>query len=232
MTEPKEPASDETAPTVSPPIGEQANVASGEESAPVDETANAEAAAAAAEAEAAALAADELGSEDEPEAAPIEAEDGGAADDDEEFPETNAHADAAEEVGAGAAAVGSGAVADQRATRGPRAARTVTPATIIDPSIKVTDRASAIFVIGTVLVFVLIFAYGALLGVGGTFTPFVEPSPEPTPSVQPSESPAASASPAASSSPGASGSPGASVAPSGSVAPSASPAASGSPAPS
>ena len=33
-----------------------------------------------------------------------------------------------------------------------------------------------------VLVFVAIFAYGALLGVGGAFTPYQSPSPEPTPS--------------------------------------------------
>ena len=55
-------------------------------------------------------------------------------------------------------------------------------------AIRVTDRASKVFVLGTVLVFVLIFLYGALLGTGGAFTPYHSPSPSPTPLESPSPS--------------------------------------------
>ena len=103
-----------------------------------------------------------------------------------------------------------------RRDRTGKGVRTVTPATIIDPSIKVTDRPSQIFVIATVLVFVGIFLYGALAGTGGFFTPYVAPTPPP--SIAPSSSPAASSSPATSGSPAVSASPAASAAPSSSPA--------------
>src|SRR5438093_574286 len=172
MTEPKEPASDETEPIATPSEG--------------DDAAGAE----------------------------LDQEQG---DEGEEEEEADEEAGLAADAGA-AAAIGSAATLPGRRDRAPKAARTVTPATIIDPSIKVTDRPSQIFVIATVLVFVGIFLYGALAGTGGFFTPYVAPTPSPSPIATPSPSIAPSGSPAASGSPSASGSPAASAAPSGSPA--------------
>jgi hypothetical protein len=223
MTEPKEPASDETERMATPGNG-------GEPAEGLSDTAPGGDEAARAEAEAAAMAADELGGEDEPDGEPddeLDDDEDGDGDDDEsdDAGDDSVVADAG---AAGAAAeLASGSPAERRrAARSGKAARPVTPQTIIDPSIRVSDQASKIFVIGTVLVFFLIFAYGALLGQGGTITGFQSPSPIPIPSaaVVPSVAPSPSV--------GASGSPTASGSPAASPAPSSAPAASGSPAPS
>ena len=110
--------------------------------------------------------------------------------------------------------------------RGPRGGREpATPArvqTASDIAVHVDDRASAIFVIGVIAVFVLIFLNALVLGKGGFLTPI--PTPKPVASL----APAASAAPSAVASPAASAP--ASAAPSGSVSPSPSPSASASPA--
>ncbi|HEX2755982.1 MAG TPA: hypothetical protein VHM48_10990, partial [Candidatus Limnocylindrales bacterium] len=184
MTEPREPASDVTEPIAIPPDGADASaVAPGA-------MPEADTDAARAEAEAAAMAADELGGEDEPDGAEDDdepAEDEAEGDEDEEADEPADDEGIGDESAAGAAAaLASGSVPGRvRVGRATKPTKVVTPATIIDPSIKVTDQASKIFVIGTVLVFVLIFAYGALLGVGGSFTPYVAPTPSPTPIATP-----------------------------------------------
>jgi hypothetical protein len=115
---------------------------------------------------------------------------------------------------------------------------------VAERAVHLSDRASAIFVIGIVLTFVGILVYGMLAGSSGFLTPLPTPGPTPTeepipsdslepssslePSVAPSASPATS--PGASGSGAPSGSPSASPSspkPSGS--PSASPSASPSP---
>jgi hypothetical protein len=140
---------------------------------------------------------------------------------DEDELDEEAEADTAPVVGAGTIAgpvVGAAAVVG-RPTRGP----TSSSAPVAEPAIRINDRASKIFVIATVAVFALIFLNGMLLGTGGTFRPYITPSPAPSVSASPSV--------AASESPAPSGSIGPSAAASGSVAPSVSaPAASGSPA--
>jgi hypothetical protein len=142
---------------------------------------------------------------------------------DQQAADQEAADEAADEADADAAvAVGgaSGVAASQR--RSGRAAREArdraaagSTAVPIDPSIRVRDRASTWFVLGTVLVFVVIFLNGMLLGTGGLFRPYVSPSPEPsalesaapsesvTPSVSvgPTGSPATSSSPATSAPP-------------------------------
>ena len=89
-----------------------------------------------------------------------------------------------------------------------------------EPGHSVSDRASAVFVLVTVGVFVLIMLNGMLLGHGGLLTPVPTPSPVPsltaspapsptdtpaaaTPTAAPSVTPAPSASPAATSEPSA-----------------------------
>jgi hypothetical protein len=117
------------------------------------------------------------------------------------------------------------AEADVERTRGMRpserrALRTTGQAQIqIDPSLRIKDRASAVFVLVAVGVFALILLNGLVLGHGGFFAPL--PTPTPTPILTPGPSPTAapSGSPAASGSPSASGSPAAS----GSASPSATP---------
>jgi hypothetical protein len=83
-----------------------------------------------------------------------------------------------------------------RAQRGPKPARTVFA---VDPSLRIKDPVSAAFVVGTVLVFVLIFANAMAFGHGGAFTKVPTPAPIASPGASPSEGP--------SSSPGAPGSP-------------------------
>lgn len=67
----------------------------------------------------------------------------------------------------------------------------------VDPSARITDRASAIFVLLTLGVFVLILLNGMVLGRGGLLTPIPTPGPVPSitaaPTVAPSASPAPSA---------------------------------------
>ena len=102
--------------------------------------------------------------------------------------------------------------------------------TASDIAVHVDDRASAIFVIAVIAVFVLILLNAVVLGKGGLLTPI--PSPKPIPSLVPGTqapppSASASASPSGSVAPAASGSstPSGSASPSatGSAAPSATP---------
>lgn len=117
------------------------------------------------------------------------------------------------------------AVAD---ARGGRRARSQPPAkaapvvaSVSEQAVHVGDRASALFVIGVVGVFVAILLYGMLLGHGG-FVTNVMATPTPVPTVVPVASASPSASASAAASPAASASAPASAAPS--VAPSVSPA--------
>jgi hypothetical protein len=111
--------------------------------------------------------------------------------------------------------------------------------TASDIAVHVDDRASAIFVIAVIAVFVLILLNAVVLGKGGLLTPI--PSPKPIPSLVPGTqapppSASASASPSGSVAPAASGSPtpsgSASPSATGSAAPSATPKPSATPPPS
>jgi hypothetical protein len=111
--------------------------------------------------------------------------------------------------------------------------------TASDIAVHVDDRASAIFVIAVIAVFVLILLNAVVLGKGGLLTPI--PSPKPIPSLVPGTqapppSASASASPGGSVAPAASGSPtpsgSASPSATGSAAPSATPKPSATPPPS
>jgi len=109
--------------------------------------------------------------------------------------------------------------------RGPRPRGAKAPtrtAFAIDPALRIQDRASAVFVIGTLVVFILILGNAMLFGHGGAFTPIPTPSPIPQSTEAPSEAPSAvpSGSPVAS--------PAGSIVPS--TAPSAAPSAAPSPA--
>jgi hypothetical protein len=86
-------------------------------------------------------------------------------------------------------------------------ARPATRGVVIDPSLRVRDRVSALFVIGTLVVFGAIFANALAFGHGGAFS--VPPTPQPTVNVTPAPSGSASpsGSPAASTSPSAAPSP-------------------------
>ncbi len=91
-------------------------------------------------------------------------------------------------------------------TRGGRRARSQPPskaapvvASVSEQAVHIGDRASAVFTIGVVGVFVAILLYGMLLGHGGFVTNLMA-TPTPAPTVVPvaSASPSAAASPAAS----------------------------------
>jgi hypothetical protein len=128
-------------------------------------------------------------------------------------------------VGAGAAA----ATGARRTPRGMPARKPAVEKTVSEQAVRVDDRASAIFVIGVVGMFVAIFVLALLFGYGSFFgNVFKGPTPAPTIEVTAAPSESAAASPSAS----ASAAPSVSVAPSGSAVPSASPAASPSLAPS
>ena len=114
-----------------------------------------------------------------------------------------------------AARAGRAAATSRAEGRGPRGAREpAAPArvqTASDIAVHVDDRVSAIFVIGVIAVFVLIFLNALVLGKGGLLTPI--PTPKPVASLAPaSVAPSAAASPAASAP--ASGAPSASPSPS------------------
>ena len=119
-------------------------------------------------------------------------------------------------VGARQRAAEAAAARAAAAGRGPKVKAAQRTAFAIDPALRIKDPASAIFVVVSIVAFVLIFLNAMAFGHGGAFTPI--PTPTPFVSAAPTASPAAS--------PGASGS----AAPSGS--PAASPAASPSTAPS
>ena len=65
----------------------------------------------------------------------------------------------------------------------------------VDPAHRVSDRASAAFVLVTVAAFVLILFNGLLLGHGGLLTPVATPSPVPSLTASPAPSGSAAASP-------------------------------------
>lgn len=71
-------------------------------------------------------------------------------------------------------------------------------AVVLDPSLRIRDRVSEIFVIGTLVVFLAIFANALAFGHGGAFSAVPTPAPTsnaslgPNPSAAPSSSPAAS----------------------------------------
>ncbi len=106
------------------------------------------------------------------------------------------------------------------AGRGPKTKAAQRTAFAIDPALRIKDPASAIFVVGSIALFVVIFLNAMAFGHGGAFNPI--PTPTPFVSAAPTASPAAS--------PAASGSAAPSTAPS--VAPSAAPSVAPSAAPS
>ena len=71
----------------------------------------------------------------------------------------------------------------------------------VDPSTRIMDRASAIFVLVTLGVFVLILLNGMLLGRGGLLTPIPTPGPVPSITAAPRAAPAPTATPAPTASP-------------------------------
>jgi hypothetical protein len=143
--------------------------------------------------------------------------------------------DAAYEAPDSSAAAGSSVLGAERGARGrPGAHQAITTGpSASEAAVHVGDPASAVYVVAIVLVFIAIFGYALIGGVGGFLTPLPTPAPAPSfgPTAVPSGSLAPSAVPSASSAP--SSSPGASGAASPSAGPSGgSPAASSSPAPS
>jgi hypothetical protein len=111
-------------------------------------------------------------------------------------------------VGARQRAAEAAAARTAAAGRGPKAPKPTRTAFPIDPSLRIKDPASAVFVAGSILVFVLIFLNAMALGYGGAFTPV----PTSAPIVSPSPAPSVSPGPSGSAAP--SGSPAPSVAPS------------------
>lgn len=113
--------------------------------------------------------------------------------------------EAAPQLAPGTGALERRGVPGHRTPRGPKPARTVFA---VDPAMRIRDQASAIFVLVTVGIFVLILANAMLLGKGGALTPLATPTPIPTaaPSVVPSGSvgPSGSVSPSGSAAPSAS----------------------------
>ena len=67
----------------------------------------------------------------------------------------------------------------------------------VDPALRIRDRASAVFVLVSVIVFVGILLNGLVLGHGGLLTATPSPSPRPSITAAPSVTPAASPSPTA-----------------------------------
>ena len=128
-------------------------------------------------------------------------------------------------VGA-AAAAGAAAADTRRAPRGTPPRKTTAAPTVSEQAVRVDDRASAIFVLGVVGVFVAIFVLALLFGYGSFFgNVFKGATPVPTIEVTAAPSESAAASPSASVSIAPSESVAASPAASQSAAPSASPAA-------
>ncbi len=145
---------------------------------------------------------------------------------DDDFDDSDAdQGDSDQEMARPAKAAGSGS----RPGKGPRgglgrndAATAGSGGGPTEGAIHVTDRASKVFVLAAVAVFVLILFNGLLLGVGGTLTPI--PTPAPVVTAAPTPKPSITAKPSASTA--------ASVAPSASAAASAAPSAAASTAPS
>ncbi len=119
------------------------------------------------------------------------------ADDDENDEDDDAEYEAgtAGAAGAAVAARGDSAISDGRGNRpGNRLGDRQPAKSGLSPSeiaVHVSDRASAVFVVAVVAVFIAIFAYGLVGGVGG----FLTPLPTLAPLASPSPSPVVSASP-------------------------------------
>jgi hypothetical protein len=180
------------------------------------------------------------GPTDEGDTAPGTEPDETAEDELEEAPEDEAYEAEAEEEGEEAGYEGGGFAEPEPETavpagaeraRGPERGRGRQPAlraapmapSVSEQAVRVDDRASAVFVLGVVAVFVGILLYGMLFGHAGFLTGLLA-TPTPTEVATPvvSVSPGASESPAGSAaSPGASGSPAGSASPAGSPAASA-----------
>ncbi|HEU0243973.1 MAG TPA: hypothetical protein VFQ75_08715 [Candidatus Limnocylindrales bacterium] len=159
-------------------------------------------------------AADEQADETD-EAEPLDEADEDEAEDEDE--EDELEDEAAAPVGAAAAAGAAAATGARRTPRGTPPRKATAAPTVSEQAVRVDDRASAIFVVGVVGVFVAIFVLALLFGYGSLFgNVFKGATPVPTIEVTAAPSGSAAASPSAS----------ASAAPSVSVAPSASPAAS------
>jgi hypothetical protein len=99
---------------------------------------------------------------------------------------------------------GSPAAPTGPATRGaPKATAAVRAggrtAIVVDPALRIRDRASAVFVALTVIVFVAIFANAMLFGVGGALN--AVPTPSPSPAASGSPGPSGSAAPSSSTAP-------------------------------
>lgn len=155
-----------------------------------------------------------------------------SGDADEEFSDTGEDADAAQidELGASAVdAAGRPLARPSRRRIGAPATATRAP-TVSEVAVHVSDPASRIFVIGTVVVFAGILLFGIFLGNGGILTGTPTPRPTAVPTASPSAGPSASGSVAPSGSASAAPSGSGSAAPSASA--SAAPSASASAAPS
>ena len=112
-------------------------------------------------------------------------------------------ADEAEDEGVDAAAdvAPAAAAAAGKASRGPRDRRPkTTPAaapSVSDQAVHINDRASAVFVLASIGVFVAIFAWALLFGQGGFVTNVMAtPTPAPTATPAPTPTPAATPTPA------------------------------------
>ena len=89
--------------------------------------------------------------------------------------------------------------------RKPKAAAPVVVPSISEQAVHISERASAVFVLAMVGIFVAIFGYALLFGQGGfvsnllpTPTPVVTPAPTPAPTAAPTAEPTIAPSPAAS----------------------------------
>lgn len=110
----------------------------------------------------------------------------------DEEPEADEGVDDAEPVAAGAGG-------RRSRDRKPKAGAPVVVPSISDQAVHINDRASAVFVLAMVGVFVAIFGYALLFGQGGfvsnllpTPTPVVTPVPTAAPTAEPSAAPTAS----------------------------------------
>jgi hypothetical protein len=101
------------------------------------------------------------------------------------------------------AVVAAGAGGRRSRDRKPKAGAPVVVPSISDQAVHINDRASAVFVLAMIGVFVAIFGYALLFGQGGFVTnllptPVVTPAPTPVPSAAPTAAPTIAPTPAAS----------------------------------
>lgn len=101
------------------------------------------------------------------------------------------------------AVVAAGAGGRRSRDRKPKAGAPVVVPSISEQAVHINDRASAVFVLAMIGVFVAIFGYALLFGQGGFVTnllptPVVTPAPTPVPSAAPTAAPTIAPTPAAS----------------------------------